>query len=76
MSKLKGDPGYRPGWCIHYLPPQERKANRCGAGVNVDAVLIGPHETRPCFLTGKGESKTDAAHCDHLRRPTPAVRNY
>ena len=21
MSKLKGDPGYRDGWCIHYRSP-------------------------------------------------------
>lgn len=69
MSKLKGDPGYRDGWCIHYLGPQDRgESNNCEAGIDLDSFTV-PFHQRPCFLT-KGKSKPDAAPCPHLRIPT------
>ena len=68
MSKLKGDPGYRDGWCIHYRSPGPHGA--CEAGVPDErwhGTLFG---SKPCFLD-KGQSKPDALPCEHLRRPTP-----
>lgn len=65
MSKLKGDPGYRDGWCIHYRAPSQR-VTTCEAGVEY-APLRGPHQ--PCFLN-KGESTPGALECPKLRRPT------
>ncbi len=67
MSTLKGDPGYRDGWCIHYrMRPGPKGDTTCEAGVEY-APLRGPHQ--PCFLT-KGESRPGALDCPNLRRPT------
>lgn len=77
MSKRKGDPGYRGGWCIHYRYNRDAKTpeqNTCEAGVRYDSFAPkegGPRYTvQPCFLD-KGQSKPDALPCEHLRRPTP-----
>ncbi len=75
MSKLSGDPGYRAGWCIHYKAPPRGlrpvEPHVCEAGVNIETAFGGTKfHTRPCFLTERGESKPDAAPCEHLRRPT------
>lgn len=72
MSKRPGDPGYAPGWCIHYRYNRDLKpgeANTCEAGVNYDTLPVA-HATRPCFLDESGQSKPDAAPCERLRRPT------
>lgn len=69
MSKLKGDPGYRGGWCIYYRSQSQGLGKpdleTCEADI--------PYETLgrpwPCFLE-KGKSKPDAAPCEKLRRPT------
>ncbi|MDE2099566.1 MAG: hypothetical protein KGL39_20100 [Patescibacteria group bacterium] len=77
MSKRKGDPGYAPGWCIHYRYNRDAKTpeeNTCEAGVRYDSVQGGLKPTftaQPCFLTDKGESKPNALPCEKLRRPTP-----
>jgi hypothetical protein len=78
MSKRPGDPGYAPGWCIHYRSPSQglRKPDltTCEAGVEYKSVQpqTGPtFRGQPCFLTDKGESKPDALPCPKLRRPTP-----
>lgn len=81
MTRAAGDPGQRPGWCIHYgykpgLGPT------CEAGCNPERFLAeAPRDsagklilplmqTQPCFLDGI-KSKPDAAHCEKLRLPTP-----
>lgn len=78
MSKRKGDPGYAPGWCIHYRSPLQEfgkpDLTTCEAGVEFKLVRpkTGPtFRGQPCFLTDKGESKPDALPCEKLRRPTP-----
>jgi len=78
MSKRPGDPGYAPGWCIHYRSPhvgfRKPELATCEAGVEYKSVQpqTGPtFRGQPCFLTDKGESKTDALPCEKLRRPTP-----
>src|SRR5262245_4029881 len=53
-----------------------RKASRgspymCEAGVNMDVWRKLKHEQMPCFLDQNGHSQPGAAHCAHLRRPTP-----
>lgn len=63
MSKLKGDPGYRGGWCVHYRATSE--GNTCEA----DVAYVSLGRPWPCFLE-RGESKRGAAPCDKLRRPT------
>lgn len=77
MSKRPGDPGYAPGWCIHYRynrDPKTPAENTCEAGVRYD--IFAPKEggprypQQPCFLTDKGDSKPEAMPCEHLRRPT------
>jgi hypothetical protein len=73
MSKRPGDPGYAPGWCIHYrynhsLAPGQ--LDTCEAGVDY-ATFTFKFDVRPCFLTQEGKSKPGAIACDKLRRPTP-----
>lgn len=69
MSKLKDDPGYRDGWCIHYRSQSQglgkSDLETCEAGVRF-ADLGRPW---PCFLD-KGKSRPDAAPCEKLRLPT------
>lgn len=78
MSRLKNDPGYRAGWCIHYRSPSQGIGKpdlpTCEAGVEYKSVQpkVGPtFRGQPCFLDEKGQSKPDALPCDKLRRPTP-----
>lgn len=76
MSKLKGDPGYRAGWCIHYRAPSGfgpgmKGHDDCEAGVRFERWRGVGHDKQPCFLDKKGQSKPDALPCEHLRRPTP-----
>ncbi len=74
MSKRPGDPGYAAGWCIHYRGISDGKGGHvtsCEAGVEYDSWRGIGHAKQPCFLDDKGQSKPDAAHCPHLRRPTP-----
>lgn len=72
MSKLKGDPGYRDGWCIHYRSPSgpggRKNTTCCEAGVEYSNFAGGFHR-QPCFLD-KGKSKPDALPCERLRLPT------
>ena len=70
MSKIKGDPGYRDGWCIHYQAPDERNDGKCEAGVSYEQFMAGGFHRKPCFLD-KGKPRPDAQHCQHLRLPTP-----
>lgn len=73
MSKIPGDNGYSAGWCIHYRGAHQHDS--CEAGVPYAQFRTGDFNstmtTQPCFLDKKGQSKPDAAHCPHLRRPTP-----
>lgn len=77
MSKLKGDPGYRGGWCIHYRSIRGESGEHvatCEVGVRYDSFRREDGKMmgfQPCFLTKDGQSKEGACHCDHLRRPTP-----
>jgi hypothetical protein len=68
MSKLRGDPGYRAGWCIHYAYDPRGDNTRCEAGV--EYAKFPKFAQRPCFLEG-GKSKSGALPCEHLRLPTP-----
>lgn len=71
MSKLKNDPGYRGGWCIHYRYNRDLKgaADTCEAGVPYEQ-FAAAMQHKPCFLDA-GKSKPGALHCEHLRLPTP-----
>lgn len=74
MSKRPGDPGYAAGWCIHYRSNRNLKPgqpNTCEAGVDYKAWHGTGHTRWPCFLDDQGQSNPEAAHCPHLRRPTP-----
>jgi len=69
MSNL----GYPAHSCIH---AHFRKASRdspyiCEAGVNMEVWRDLKSEQMPCFLDQNGHSQPDAAHCAHLRLPTP-----
>lgn len=67
MSKLVGDPGYRPGWCIHYRAINN--ADTCEAGVVYNTLRPGHW---PCFLdNATGRPKPDSDSCEKLRPPTP-----
>lgn len=68
MSKLKGDPGYRGGWCIHYRAPRD-KIETCEAGISYGEFHGTKFAERPCFLD-KGQSRPNSAPCASLRRPT------
>ena len=71
MSKRKGDSGYADGWCIHYRGTVHG-VESCEAGIHYKTAFRDRgvnFQNQPCFLV-KGESKPDAAHCEHLRRPT------
>jgi hypothetical protein len=66
--------GYPADSCIH--ANDIRKATRgspyiCGAGVNMEVWRDLRYEQMPCFLDKNGHSQPDAAHCPHLRCPTP-----
>lgn len=75
MSKRKGDPGYRAGWCIHYrgiTGPDLKRVTTCEKGVEYSSFLKpGERRVLPCFLDDKGQSKPNSQPCEHLRRPTP-----
>lgn len=45
MSRLKGDPGYRGGWCIHYRP-SSAAVTTCEAGVDLESFYGTKFETR------------------------------
>lgn len=68
MSQIKGDPGYRDGWCIHFRDITRHKT--CEAGVSYDKFDGAKFDQRPCFLD-KGKPKPNALACDCLRIPTP-----
>ena len=73
MSKRPGDPGYAPGWCIHYRfrgEAGEPNPKTCEAGVPYARFEGTSLATRPCFLTN-GQSRPGATVCENLRRPTP-----
>ncbi len=77
MSKRPGDPGYAPGWCIHYLGISDGKGGfrtKCEKGIEYSIFKepgTGFTGRAPCFLNDRGESKPGAMPCEHLRRPTP-----
>ncbi|HLX18407.1 MAG TPA: hypothetical protein VKS24_24730 [Bradyrhizobium sp.] len=75
MSKRKGDPGYAPGWCIHYRYNGNIRlgdpADTCEAGVKYSLFRDHRFDIRPRFLTKDGKSKPGAVHCENLRLPTP-----
>jgi hypothetical protein len=70
MSKLKGDPGYRAEWCIHYRPPSIANGDTCEAGIAFSIFEGTTFAQRPCFLDAEGQSKPGALWCVALRRPT------
>lgn len=77
MSKRPDDPGYAPGWCIHYRAGNgggDPMPATCEAGVEYAKFrrenFNSTFAQQPCFLTKTGESKTGALPCEHLRRPT------
>lgn len=70
MSKRLGDPGYAPGWCIHYRA-SSALITTCEAGVPFDRWRQTKFDQRPCFLDKQGRSKPGASPCEHLRCPTP-----
>lgn len=77
MSKIKSDPGYRDGWCIHYRSPShglgKPDLETCEAGVRFDKFKNFRDEgfsERPCFLD-KGKSRPNSAPCECLQLPTP-----
>lgn len=67
MSKRKGDPGYAPGWCIHFRNAARHDTCEVGVQYNTWSKFNEP----PCFLDN-GEPKLGAQFCDQLRVPTPA----
>jgi hypothetical protein len=74
MSKRKGDPGYAPGWCIHYVGPpgfyDRDKRHVCDAGIDMETYHGVTVNARPCFLD-VNKSRPGAVACAHLRVPTP-----
>lgn len=74
MGRIVSDTGYAAEWCIHYRGTSDGKGGTvtsCKKGVEYSTFRGTPFQKRPCFLTGKGESKPDSIPCEHLRRPTP-----
>jgi len=75
MSKRKGDPGYRAGWCIHYRSPSggwgKPPCETCEADVRYDSFAAQTIQKMPCYLDDCGQSKPGALPCEKLRRPTP-----
>lgn len=72
MSKRPGDPGYAPGWCIHYRYNRGAKTpeeNTCEAGVRYDTIERTMAKS-PCFIK-PGETAADRSPCAKLRPPTP-----
>lgn len=77
MAKRLGDPGYAPGWCIHYrgiTGPHGERVTSCEKGIEYSSFRTADFKTnfaqQPCFLKDNGQSKPNALPCDHLRRPT------
>jgi hypothetical protein len=73
MAKRAGDPGYAANWCIHYRGINDGRGGfitSCEAGVEYEAWRGIGHAKQPCFLDEKGHSRSGAASCPHLRRPT------
>lgn len=78
MSKRPGDPGYAPGWCIHYR--YDRTAKRmadsaCDAGVRYGDIAgkddLGIVRRLPCFLNEKQQpAHAEAVSCPKFRAPT------
>lgn len=66
MSKRAGDPGYAPGWCIHY----RARADTCEAGIAYSLFDGVPFDRRPCFINPH-QKPADMAKCLELRPPTP-----
>jgi hypothetical protein len=65
--------GYRADMCTHALDTRRATLDSpyfCGAGINMEIWRDLRYEQMPCFLEN-GHSRPDAAHCSHLRRPTP-----
>ena len=57
---------------VHPLPSVESRRERhddCEAGVPYSMFDGTRFDVRPCFLDN-GQSKPNALHCEHLRRPT------
>ena len=71
MSKRKGDPGYKSGWCIHYRAPSESNNGTCAAGISYNSFSKEDRiMTRcPCFIK-PGQKLTDRAYCQKVRPPT------
>lgn len=67
MSKVE-QPGFRPGWCIHYQNAARHDA--CKAKIPYKTWDGYPLARQPCFLVD-GKSKPDAVECASIRRPTP-----
>ncbi len=69
MSKIKGSPGYRAGWCIHFQ--SMGKFPTCEAGVRYDTFTGEDRylSRMPCFIK-PGEDPSSKAPCPHLRPPT------
>src|SRR5262245_6043618 len=66
--------GYPAHRCIHAHDIRRAKPGRrytCGADVNLEVWRDLRYEQMPCFLDESGHSQPNAAHCPHLRRPTP-----
>ena len=66
--------GYRADMCIHAHDIRRATPDSpyiCGAGVNMEIWSELRYEQMPCFLDKNGHSQPDAAHCSHLRPPTP-----
>jgi hypothetical protein len=66
MSKRAGDPGYAPGWCIHFRSMGHH--DTCEKGVRYDSFkgADAMFDRRPCFTAGTHQR----AHCEHRRLPT------
>lgn len=63
MSKRKGDPGYAPGWCIHFRSMGQH--DTCEKGVPYNSFKERTLERMPCYNT-----KGDKLFCEHHRLPT------
>lgn len=65
MSKRQGDPGYAPGWCIHFR--SMGRHDTCEKGVPYNSFKKEDRTLQrcPCYNT-----KGDKAFCEHRRLPT------
>ena len=67
MSKLKGDPGYRAGWCIHF---QDMTRNDfCEEGVRY-STLPNMFNQKPCFMSNALTADDRLKSCPKFRGPT------